>query len=81
MSPTAASPRRRRPVTGVAVAIGIALTTVVVATGAAGNAGPVPTRSAGPPPVSSIVESTSASALSVVCTPSSAARAVAKIGS
>ena len=55
MSPTAASPRRRRPVTGVAVAIGIALTTVVVANGSAGNAGPVPTRSAGPPPVSSIV--------------------------
>ncbi|WP_323099556.1 hypothetical protein [Intrasporangium sp. YIM S08009] len=55
MSPTAAALRRRHPVAGVAVAIGVALATVVVANGATSDAGTVPSRSTGPPPVSSLV--------------------------
>lgn len=52
MSPTTTPLRRRHPVAGVAVAIGVAVATAVVANGATRDAGTVPTRSAGPPSVS-----------------------------
>ena len=55
MSPTAAPLRRRPPVAGVVLAIGVAVATAVVANGATSDAGTVPSRSAGPPPVSSLV--------------------------
>jgi hypothetical protein len=54
MSPAAGNLRRRHPVAGIVLAIGVAVGTAVVADGATREAGTVPSRSAGPP-VSSIV--------------------------
>ncbi|WP_207555722.1 hypothetical protein [Intrasporangium flavum] len=53
MSPTARPLRRRHPVAGAVLALGVAVTTALVANGATRDAGTA--SSSGPPPVSSIV--------------------------